>query len=147
MLVSQKCQYGLRALFELAKRAGGGPAKVAEIAEAQAIPVRFLEVILGELKHGGFVESRRGKDGGYLLARSPDELTAGEVIRFIEGTIEPVECLSNESRCRLGGACVFMPMWQKAGDALAEVYDKTSFRDLLIEERRMSQEYVASYSI
>ncbi len=70
MLVSQKSQYALRAVFELARRNGGLPVKIADIAEAQAIPQRFLEVIMNQLKQGGFVESRRGKRGGYLLARS-----------------------------------------------------------------------------
>ena len=66
MLVSQKSQYALRAIFELAKEYGKGP-KIAHIAEAQAIPVRFLEVILVHLKRGGFVDSQRGKEGGYFL--------------------------------------------------------------------------------
>ena len=69
MSVSLKCQYGLRALFELARRAGNGPTRIQEIAEAQAIPPRFLENILNQLRRGGFVESRRGKAGGFVLAR------------------------------------------------------------------------------
>ena len=64
MFVSQKCQYALRAVFELAKQYGKGPTKILHIAELQAIPVRFLEVILVQLKRGGFVDSQRGKEGG-----------------------------------------------------------------------------------
>ncbi len=84
MLVSQKCQYALRAIFELAKRTGQGPVKIAEIAEAQAIPVRFLEVILSQLKQGRFAVSQRGSEGGYQLARPPQELTVGEITRVAE---------------------------------------------------------------
>jgi Rrf2 family cysteine metabolism transcriptional repressor len=83
MQISQKCQYALRAVFELAVRTKEGPIKVGVIAEAQAIPTRFLEVILNQLKRGGFVESRRGNAGGYALAKSPAELTMGDIIRFV----------------------------------------------------------------
>lgn len=83
MLISHRCQYALRAIFELAKRSNQGPVKIAQIAEVQAIPVRFLEVILSQLKQGRFVASRRGNRGGYILAYSPAELTVGAVIRFM----------------------------------------------------------------
>jgi len=146
---SQKCQYALRAIFELAKRAGQGPIKTATIAEAQAIPARFLEVILGQLKRGGFVESRRGAAGGYGLARSPFNLTVGEVIRFVEGPLDPVMCMGEggAEQCPLYGRCVLLPMWRKASGAMAEVYDRTTFQELVQDEKRKSREYVASYSI
>ena len=83
--LSQKSLYALRAVFELGKRNGRAPVKVAQIAEAQAIPVRFLEVILGELKHGGFVESRRGAHGGYMLTVEPVELAVGQITTYIDG--------------------------------------------------------------
>ena len=74
MMVSQKCQYALRATFELARRQGEGPIRIADLASAQAIPGKFLELILCDLKQGQFVESRRGRRGGYLLARPAAEL-------------------------------------------------------------------------
>ena len=77
MFVSQKCQYTLRAMFELAKRRGAGPVTVAEIAQAQAIPPRFLEVILQGLRTAGRVQSQRGTGGGYVLAGPPDTVTVG----------------------------------------------------------------------
>ena len=149
MLVPQKCQYALRAIFELAKHKGQGPVKIAEIAEVQAIPPRFLEVILSQLKQAGFVTSQRGKQGGYRLVRSPEELTIGEVIRFIEGPIGPVDCMVGESEqnCPLYGDCVFLPMWERVRKAISGVYDTTTFQDLLEEERRRSEEYVPGYVI
>lgn len=78
MLLSQTCQYALRAVFEMAKRSGGGPIKIDAIARAQSIPPRFLAAILNQLKQGGFVESRRGADGGYRLRQAPDNLSVGE---------------------------------------------------------------------
>jgi Rrf2 family protein len=147
-MVSQKCQYALRAVFELSKHFGKGPVKIAEIAEEQAIPVRFLEVILSQLKQGGFVESRRGRDGGYLLSRSPDRLAVGDVIRFVEGPIGPVSCVAGNptDTCPLHGGCVFLSMWERAREAVTEVYDRTTFEDLVDEERR-SGRYVPSYTI
>ncbi len=149
MLVPQKSQYALRAVFELAKRFGQGPAKIADIAEAQAIPPRFLEVILSNLKQAGFLDSRRGSEGGYLLTRRPEEVSVGDVITYMQGDASPVDCVagSSKSRCPLYGDCVFLPMWQKVGKAISDVYDGTSFQDLVEEEKKKSGEYVPGYSI
>ncbi len=149
MSVSQKCQYGLRALFELAKRRGSDPTSVSQIAEVQAIPPRFLELILGQLRQGGFVESRRGVHGGYLLVMDPARLYVGQIIQFIDGPVAPVRCVAanKESDCPLRGNCAFMSMWSRARDAVAEVYDQTSFQDLIEEEAAAAERYVASYCI
>ena len=149
MFVPQKCQYGLRALFELARHEGAGLVKTAAIAKAQAIPVRFLEVILSQLRRGGFVDSRRGSRGGYYLVRSPKDLTVGDVIRFMEGPIGPVVCVAGgaNSECALYGDCVFLPMWRKVGEAMSEVYDGTTFQDLVDQDRERVKRYVPSYEI
>ena len=149
MNISQKCQYALRAVFELAKRLGPNPTTVGQIAEAQAIPPRFLELILGQLRQGGFVESRRGIHGGYLLAVSPESLSIGEIIRFIDGPLAPVRCVARAKKkdCPLYGSCAFLSTWKRAADAVAQVYDQTSFEDLMAEERTATQKYVASYCI
>jgi len=149
MQLSQKCQYGLRAVFELAKHYGRGPVKIADIAQVQAIPERFLEVILGQLKQGGFVESRRGKAGGYMLARSPHGLTVGEVIRFVEGPVGPVPCVDDDTQsgCPLQGRCVFVGLWRSVERAVSQVYDNTTLQDLVEEEKRLEARYVPSYAI
>lgn len=148
MQVSQKCQYAVRAIFELALRRGEGPVKVGDIAEAQAIPARFLEVILSELRKGGFVESRRGSAGGYALARSPRELTVAEVVRFIGGPLEPVTCVVGQSdtRCPLYGGCVFLEVWQDAMKAMADVFEAATFQSL-VERHKRKGAYVESYVI
>ena len=146
-MISQKCQYSLRAVFELGKRWGNGPVKIAEIAKAQAIPIRFLESILNQLKQGGFVESRRGREGGYLLAHAPARIKVGEIIRFIEGPIAPVECAVGESGCPHRTDCVFLPMYQKVGKAVADVYDGTTFQDLMDREKTIAERYVADFTI
>ena len=149
MSISQKCQYGLRAVFELSKRLGNGPTSVGQIAEIQAIPPRFLELILGQLRQGGFVESRRGVHGGYLLATDPARLYVGQIIRFIDGPVAPVDCVvaNKEITCPLHGSCAFMGMWTRARDVVSEVYDQTSFQDLIEEEAAAAEKYVARYCI
>lgn len=139
MSVSQKCQYALRALFELAKRDTEMPTAMTQVAEAQAIPPKFLELILSELRQGGFVESRRGRGGGYILRARPDELTVGAIIRFVDGPVAPVKCIAgnapSDTTCALFAECAFVDMWSRARDAVASVYDNTTFQDLIDKER------------
>ena len=89
--LSQKCQYAVRAVLELSKRHGRGAVPAGEIAVSQAIPRRFLEIILNEMKPAGLVDSRRGARGGYFLALPPERITVGRVIQVIEGTAESGE--------------------------------------------------------
>src|ERR1035437_5528827 len=98
MSISQKCQYAIRALLELAKRYGQAPVRSGEIAAKQAIPPRFLEHILTELKTSALVEARRGVHGGFQLALPPEELTVGKVIRIVDGPLDPVRCTKEPSQ-------------------------------------------------
>jgi Rrf2 family cysteine metabolism transcriptional repressor len=148
-MLSQKCQYAIRAVFELARQYGRGPVKIGEIAEAQAIPPRFLEVILNQLRRADFVQSRRGPEGGYFLARHPDAVTVGEIVQFMEGPLAPVACLNDKSgdRCTLYGNCVFIGMWERAARAISEVYDRTSFQNLVDDDAKIQKADALSYSI
>ena len=151
MSVSQKCQYALRALFELAKRDTEQPTAMTQIAQAQAIPPKFLELILSELRQGGFVESQRGRGGGYILRSKPDELTVGTIIRFVDGPVAPVKCIAGDSpsdtTCALFGSCAFVDMWSRARDAVASVYDNTTFQDLIDKERLGAEAQANTYCI
>lgn len=150
MTLSQKCQYAIRAIFELGKRYGEGPVRISEIAEAQAIPNRFLELIMRQLRQAEFVESRRGVRGGYLLARPPSEISVGQVIALIDGDQKPVQCLGNDSSakaCPLHGNCVFMGLWSRARDAVNKIYDGTSFQDLIDEDAAISQSTITNFCI
>jgi Rrf2 family protein len=132
MLITQKNKYAIRAVFELAKRRENGPIKIAEIAEAQKIPPRFLEVILNQLKHSGIVESKRGFQGGYVLKRPPDRISVGDILRRVESA-EALHCVSCISRddCDFKGDCAFLPMWTKAQKAMLDVFDHTTIQNLL----------------
>jgi Rrf2 family transcriptional regulator, cysteine metabolism repressor len=137
MHISQKCQYTLRALFELAKHYGKEPVSAAEIAQIQAIPHRFLELILQGLKDSWQVDSRRGNNGGYVLAVSPESITVGDVIRSVDGSLAPVQCMSDQGKipCPMNNRCVFAVVWRKAQMAAEQVYDSTTLQDLINNEQ------------
>ena len=137
MDVSQKCQYALRALFELAKcrKQGLGLTPASWIARKQDIPGRFLGMIMNELAHGGFIQSRRGVKGGFTLAKEAREITVGMVIRYVDGPIGPVSCVRElRSDCGLAGDCAFIDFWRRVRDAVAGLYDHTTLQDLVDEE-------------
>ncbi len=139
----KKEQYALRALLELAKHRGKGPQKISEIARAQAIPPRFLEVILSQLKGSGLVDSKRGYYGGYYLVRKPDQITVGEVLLFLQGTDDPahkISCMSKKS-CPFECDCAFVPLWKEVTDAVFKIYNETTFQDLLNNEKHIGSTY------
>lgn len=143
MQLTQRCQYALRALFQLARQAEQNPADpvlaAGSIAKAQAIPKRFLDGILLELRQAGFVDSRRGKAGGFFLARPSGEITIGQVIRLYTGAMGPVDCRADTPEpCPLLGGCVFMSVWEEARTALEGVYDAISLAELLRREQGAS---------
>ena len=148
MKISKKCQYALKAIFELAWRNSGEPVKTHDLADAQRISPRFTEIILNELKHGGFVESRRGSEGGYLLARDAREMTVREVIEYIEGpiSIAPDTVKDNESAVFPGNEA-FKELWHEVNDAVCEVCDNKTFAELVEFERAKRDRCVANYSI
>ena len=137
MLATQKKQYALRAIFELAKRSRKKAVKTSEIAESQAIPVRFLEVILSRLKRKGLVQSKRGIHGGYTLAIAPEEISVGHIFRLLEDTEKTSDCISCtlKKNCPFIGECVFMDMWSKAHEAMYAVYDETTIQSLIDNEK------------
>jgi Rrf2 family transcriptional regulator, cysteine metabolism repressor len=97
MMFSTKAEYGVRVMVELARRsggAGGDPVPLAEIAEHDGLPLAYLEHLAARLRKAGLLDSRRGSRGGYLLARSPTEITMAEVVEALEGSIAPIECIS-----------------------------------------------------
>jgi Rrf2 family protein len=146
---SQKTVYAMRAIYELAKRYGQGPVSIATIAEAQTIPGRFLENILLQLKQSGVVASMRGKEGGYSLARPPAQVCVGDILRAIEGPIDPVSCLSGSGQdtCPMREDCVFLPMWRQAQEAMLTVYDAANFEDLVAKGHAGEEQNPKMYSI
>jgi Rrf2 family cysteine metabolism transcriptional repressor len=148
MKISKKCQYALRAVFELASRNHKVPVKTHDIARSQNISLRFTEVILNELKHGGFVESKRGNEGGYILKQSPDNLTIQQIIEYIEGPISiSREDIKNEGNKTYFGENAFDELWKQANNALTDVFISKTFTDLVEYEGKHRNALPQNYSI
>ena len=148
MKISKKCQYALKAVFELAWRNTGKPIKTYSIADAQRMSPRFTEIILNELKHGGYVESRRGNTGGYLLARDAANLTVREVIEYIQGPISLVpEVTDGGANAASLGNEAFRELWEQVNNAVCEVCDGRTFADLVEFERAARDSSAVNYCI
>ena len=143
--LSKKSNYAIKALFELALRCLKKPVNVRDLAQSQDIPVRFLENILNELKQGGFVISIRGKSGGYLLSRSANEITIGQVIGFVENPPQtsnlPAHHLVQPSDFVTG--CIL----QKINQFIGKTFDCMSLQDMANEEMKNQSAYVSDYII
>jgi Rrf2 family protein len=139
MNISVKGEYALQAIFDLALNATRDPVRIADIASRQNIPQKFLELILAGLKQGGFVESRRGAEGGYLLARPADSITVGEVLRFVEGK-------SGKPAKRSQGS-PFCEMWRLVDDAVSGIIDRTTFAEIARNWRDRQAAYVPNWDI
>jgi Rrf2 family protein len=146
MRITYKGDYALKAVLDLAVHYEQGVVTIHDIAGRIDAPIKFLEQVLADLKKGGFVESRRGKIGGYLLSRPPEQITVGEVTRFIDGPIEPISCVSCDySNCSDINHCVFRGIWQKVTQVTSDIIDNLNFEDLA-KQAVLKQEAFA-YSI
>jgi Rrf2 family protein len=130
-MVTKKGKYGLKAMAHLASAEFGQPVPVLEIAEQQRIPKKFLDGILSELRNAGFVHSKMGKGGGYLLARPAREIMVGDIVRTIDGPLAPVPCASKTryrrcDDCLDEDVCAVRKVMQNAQRALSEVLDNCS---------------------
>ena len=128
MSVSSKCYYAIRAVYALAEHNSQEPLKIAEIAEREKIPIRFLEVILSQLKGGGFVQSRRGAEGGYRLAKPAESITVGAIMRYVDGPIAPIDCVSQSrpKECEFHGDCHFFGFWGRVRQSISDIVDHTT---------------------
>ena len=140
MAISVKAEYALEALLDLASAELGVPVKIAEIARRKRIPQKFLELILAGLKQGGFVESRRGAEGGYLLARPADSITVGEVLRFVEGR-------PSRARARRKQESPFADMWSRVDLAVSGILDHTSFAELRRDWEEKQSRHIMNWEI
>ena len=142
--ISQKLEYAMRAMIELAARREGGvlvPAR--EIASAQQIPLRFLEQQLGALHKAGLVESFRGAGGGCRLARDPAEITVAQIADAIEGQLSPMFCLEpSDHTCFADSRCGLQGFWGDVARAIQQVFEDTTVADLASRHRRSAGQTV-----
>jgi Rrf2 family protein len=143
MRITYKGDYALKTILDLSLHYGDNPVTIHDLARRADIPIKFLEQILLDLKKGGFVESRRGKIGGYLLAKAPSRIKLGDVIRFIDGPVEPIICVNkNYKGCNDINRCVFRNIWAKVAEADSRIIDNITFEDLVKKTKNLSSVYV-----
>jgi Rrf2 family cysteine metabolism transcriptional repressor len=139
MKLSTKGRYGLRAVLDMATfQDEQGPITLSSIADRQSISEGYLEQLMVPLKKAGVVKSVRGAQGGYLLAREPQQITVGEIIRVLEGPIAPMACVSEEfpEPCDRSEGCVTKEIWEKVRDSISSVLDSYSLADLVAETKK-----------
>jgi Rrf2 family protein len=134
-MLSKKAKYAIKALLALADRERDEPVRISDLARAEQIPPKFLELILLGLKHHGILQSRKGKGGGYLLARDPSAIYLGDIVRMFDGPLAPVPCASQTAYvpcadCRDEAACGVRIAMKEVRDATARVLDGTNLAAL-----------------
>lgn len=138
MKLSTKGRYGVSAVYDLTLHYGEGPIAVRTIAKRQNISENYLEQLMGPLRKAGFVKSIRGAQGGYVLGRTPAEISVGEVVRVMEGEFAPVDCLkenwNGNENCNGTCGCITRGVWEKVRDSITGVLDAISFQDLRDEK-------------
>ena len=138
MKLSTRSRYGILAMYDLARQSAEGPQPISAIAERQFIPEAYLEQLIGPLRRDGLVRSVRGAQGGYMLARPPEEITVGQVIRSLEGELNLVNCLSGEDACDRACSCATRIVWQKLSEGLNRIADGITLQDMIDDYERSS---------
>src|SRR3954471_7204009 len=147
MMFSTKAEYGIRVLVELASRDGESPVPLAEIAEANLLPLAYLEHLVARLRKAGLVDSRRGARGGYLLARPAEEITMAEVVEALEGSIAPIECISATADGTIvcsreldpDHACPTKLLWTRVRFSIVRTLQDTTLSELVPKKSRVGE--------
>ncbi len=135
MKLSTKGRYGLRAMIDLARYSEEEPVSISSIAARQGISERYLEQLVALMKKAGLVKSIRGASGGYVLARNVEDISVGDVLRSLEGSLEPVKCSAfySDDGCMAAGGCVTKYVWQKINDSINDTVDHMMLDELVRE--------------
>lgn len=135
--LSTKGQYGVRAMFEIAKAYNSGPVTIKTISREQDVSVAYLEQILNKLRKGGLIMSVKGPGGGYVLSRDPDAISIGAILRELEGPVAITSCLDPSEGCMRVDRCVTHLLWKSLGENIAAFLDKMTLRGLLKSDQVM----------
>ncbi len=140
MKITTKGRYGLRALIDLAQYSEIEPVSISSIANRQGISERYLEQLMTMLKKAGLIKSIRGAGGGYVLAKELTEISVGDVLRALEGNLEPVECtaFSQDDTCAAAGGCVTKYVWQRINESINRTVDEISLEQLVKESKSVN---------
>lgn len=143
MKISTKGRYALRLMLDLAIYNTGGPVSLKDISKRQDVSEKYLEQIISLLNKARLVQSIRGAGGGYVLRRSPEEYTVGEILRVTEGDLSPVECVAQDGvNCEREALCVTVKVWTRLNDAINNVVDNITLADLVDWHNEKGVDYV-----
>ena len=131
MKLSTRGRYGIHAMFDLAQNYGGDPQPVKAIAERQGLSEAYLEQLFAVLRREGLIKSVRGAQGGYMLARAPEEISVGDVLRALEGGLSLLDCLSEDDACGKSCDCPTRSVWLRMQNGLQEIVDGITLKDIL----------------
>lgn len=134
MKLSTKGKYGLYAMYYLAQHAGSGPQPLKAVAEIGVSSEDYLEQLLGNLRRAGLVTTVRGAQGGYQLAREPEQITVGDIIDATEGPLSISECLSDEGSCRHSGQCKTRRVWEYLSNSINGLLQSITLQDMLEQD-------------
>ncbi len=136
MNVTSKGRYALRIMIDLAQHGDDGFISLKTVSERTELSMKYLEMIVGNLKKAELVQSSRGKEGGYKLVKAPKDYTIGEILRCMEDNLAPVACIrEGEIQCDHSGGCLTVPMWKELDDITNAYLDTVSLEDLLTGEK------------
>ncbi len=142
MKISTKGRYALRMLVDLAQHRNGGFVSLRDIARRQNISKKYLEQIIPVFNKTDVLRTNRGAQGGYMLARTPDKYTVGEILRLTEGDLAPVYCAANPEECERSGDCATLPVWQGLNRVINEYLDGITLQDLVDRQHDAGDDYV-----
>ena len=140
MRLSTKGRYGVRAMFDLAMHSGEGAIALKSVAQRENISEKYLEHLFASLKKAGLIRSVRGAQGGYRLAREPEDITIGDIVRVLEGPIAPTECVIEDEgtgKCERSSDCVMRVVWGNVRDKINDILDDINLATLVEEQRKM----------
>jgi len=145
MKLSTKGRYGARAMVDMALHEDQGPILLKDIAKRQGISEKYLEHIITSLKVAGLVKSIRGARGGYILARPTSQIKLSHIIRALEGSAAPVECVDDPKLCSRVGICVTRDVWMKIKEKIEEILESVSLKDLAEQQKKKQEEGLTYY--
>ncbi|MBL7081869.1 MAG: Rrf2 family transcriptional regulator [Candidatus Omnitrophica bacterium] len=147
MKLSTKGQYGARLMLDLAFHYGQGPVLLKDIAGRQGISEKYLGHLTPLLKGAGLINSIRGARGGYILARPPQDITLGEIVRAVEGNLVLVECVTAPAVCHRVSLCATRDIWEEVGEKMMEVLDSNTLKDMVERQKQKQSSQPLVYSI
>ncbi len=143
MKLSTKGRYGLRAVLDIALHSEEEAVALSTIAERQSISISYLEQLIAKLKKAGIVSSTRGAKGGYILAKAPSMISVGEILRALEGNLDPVDCaeiVGGETTCNASDICVTKYVWKRISDSINSAVDNLMLSELVEESKARLKE-------